>query len=66
MEGKSEAERIEEINQDTKDFKSVRILKRQVLPDGGVSFTVSFDCGNRARETSLVLTKVGNDWKFAH
>ena len=64
IQGKSEAQIAEKMTGETKDLRSVRILKRQTLPDGTVSLTAAFDEGTQTHESSMILTKVGNDWKI--
>jgi len=65
LEGKSGAEMLEKMNREMKNLKSVRILKRQTLPDGTVSLTAAFEEAERTHESSLILKQVGNDWKIA-
>jgi hypothetical protein len=65
MEGKSEAEMLDKMNREMKNLKSVRILKRQTLPDGTVALTAFFEDGDHTHESSLILKKVGNEWKIA-
>ena len=65
FDGKTEAEMIAKMKEETDHFHSVRVLGRETLPDSMAALTVAMEGLTETENAKLILRRIGNDWKLA-
>ena len=65
FDGKTEAEMIARMKDETDHFHSVRVLNRETLSNDTAAVTVAMEGLTETENAKLILKRIGNDWKLA-
>jgi hypothetical protein len=65
FDGKTEAEMIAKMKEETDHFQSVRVLGRETLSNDTAAVTVAMEGSGETQSAKLILRRMGNDWKLA-